>query len=140
MQQPASSGSRRIYRNRYVGEGTIMSNLFILFDASCNFCRRCKLWLQSQRQIIPLLFIEAGSDEAKSLFPLLDHSKTKSELTVVSDSGAIYHDAKAWLICLWALEEYRGWARTLASPQLMPTAKRFITMISDNRKNLSTFC
>lgn len=117
-----------------------MTSLFILFDASCNFCRACKTWLQSQRQTIPLLFIEAGSAEAEALFPLLDHAKTKSELTVISDTGAMYHDAKAWLICLWALEDYRAWARTLASPQLMPTAKRFITMISSNRKTLSTFC
>ncbi len=114
-----------------------MRNLFVLFDPNCGFCRRCKVWLQSQRQIIPLTFLEANSDDARRFFPALNHVQTLGELTVVSDSGGVYHGTKAWLICLWALNEYRGWSNTLASPELMPVAQKFITMISNNRKSIS---
>lgn len=114
-----------------------MRNLFILFDANCGFCRSCKLWLQSQRQIISLTFVEANSYDAHRLFPVLNHGETLGELTVISDIGGVYHGTKAWLICLWALKEYRAWANTLATPELMPIAKKFITMISDNRKTIS---
>jgi predicted DCC family thiol-disulfide oxidoreductase YuxK len=114
-----------------------MRNLFVLFDPKCAFCRKCKLWLQSQNQIVPLTFIEAASDDAKRIFPAINHAETLSELTVISDSGGIYHSTKAWLICLWALRSYRGWASTLSTPELMPLAKKFITMVSDNRKTIS---
>lgn len=117
-----------------------MKNLFILFDDSCKFCRRCKLWLQSQRQIIPLTFVAATTDDAVALFPLLDHSKTLGELTVIADTGAVYHGTKAWLMVLWALRDYRDWARSLASPEMMPLARKFITMISSNRKTISMVC
>jgi predicted DCC family thiol-disulfide oxidoreductase YuxK len=114
-----------------------MFNLFVLFDPNCGFCRRCKQWLQIQRQIIPLTFIEAASSEAKQLFPVLNHEETLTELTVISDNGAVYHGTKAWLIVLWSLKDYRGWARTLATPEMMPVAQKFITMVSDNRKTIS---
>lgn len=114
-----------------------MNNLFVLFDSTCAFCRQCRIWLQSQRQIVRLTFLEAGSLDAKKLFPALNHERTKADLTVVSDSGAVFHGSKAWLIILWALKDYRSWARTLASPELMPVAQKFISMISSNRRTIS---
>lgn len=117
-----------------------MKNLFVLFDDSCNFCRRCKVWLQSQKQLIALTFVAATSDDAKSIFPGLDHGKTLGELTVISDGGAVYHGTKAWLMVLWALRDYRDWSRSLASPELMPVARRFITMISSKRQTISRLC
>ena len=117
-----------------------MKNLFILFDESCKFCKRCKLWLQSQRQLVPLTFVAATTDDAKELFPVLDHSQTLGELTVIGDDGGVYHGTKAWLMVLWALKDYREWSRSLATPELMPVAKKFITMISTNRKTISMIC
>ncbi|MBX9690655.1 MAG: DUF393 domain-containing protein [Candidatus Obscuribacterales bacterium] len=117
-----------------------MNNLFVLFDPACAFCRRCKIWLQSQKQIVTLTFIEANSKDAKCIFPALNHEKTLAELTVVSDRGGVYQGTKAWLICLWALRDYRNWASTLGTPELLPVAQKFITMISSNRKTLSRIC
>jgi predicted DCC family thiol-disulfide oxidoreductase YuxK len=115
----------------------MLNNLFVLYDSSCELCRRCRNWLQFQKQIVALTFIEAASADAKEIFPLLDHARTLSELTVISDLGGVYTGAKAWLMCLWALTEYRGWARTLATPELLPTARKFLTMMSENRKAIS---
>ena len=114
-----------------------MRNIFVLFDASCELCYRCKGWVQSQRQIIPLTFIEACSSDAKKIFPCLDHGRTLEELTVIADDGSVYHGAKGWLMCLWSLTDYRGWAHTLATPERLPIAKRFISVVSANRKTVS---
>lgn len=114
-----------------------MQNMFVLYDPRCELCFRCKLWLQSQKQRIALTFIEAASEDAKRIFPNLEHARTLDELTVIADNGAVYRDIKAWLIVLWCLADYRGWAHSLSSPDRMPMAKKFITLISDNRKAIS---
>jgi predicted DCC family thiol-disulfide oxidoreductase YuxK len=115
----------------------MISNLFVLFDGDCELCAYCKGWLQSQKQAIPLTFIQAGSQDAKRVFPEINHRRTKSELTVIADDGCIYAGTKAWLMVLWALADYRAWARSLASPEMMPIARKFITMISDNRQAIN---
>lgn len=110
-----------------------MQDLFVLFDEKCELCRRCKDWLQTQKQRLFLTFIPATSAEARSLFPDLNHEMTLNELTVIGDNGAVYHGTKAWLMCLWALEDYRSWSYRLSTPESMPMAKRIITAISENR-------
>jgi predicted DCC family thiol-disulfide oxidoreductase YuxK len=114
-----------------------MNNIFVLYDTDCAFCVQCGKWIASQRQTVPITFIAAGSPEAQRIFPYIDHERTKIDLTVVSDVGGVYHDAKAWLMCLWALTEYRAWAVRLATPELMPSAKNIISTISNNRKTIS---
>src|SRR5262245_31410015 len=114
-----------------------MNNLFVLFDSSCELCQRCKSCLQSQHQQVSLTFIAAQSAEGQHIFPVLNHDETMEELTVVSDTGAVYHGAKAWIMCLWALTVYRSWSYRLATPEMMSVAKRFVTMVSDNRKSLN---
>ena len=114
-----------------------MNNLFVLFDSSCELCQHCKSWLQSQQQKVALTFIAAQSNEAQAIFPVLNHEETMEELTVISDTGAVYHGAKAWIMCLWALTDYRSWSYRLATPEMMHVAKRFVALISDNRKSLN---
>jgi predicted DCC family thiol-disulfide oxidoreductase YuxK len=110
-----------------------MRRLTVLYDARCSLCRRARLWLERQRQIVPLAFVAAGSQEAWQRFPGLDLARTLEELTVVGDGGEVYRGAKAWLICLWALRRYRGVARRLATPQALPGARRAFEWISRHR-------
>lgn len=114
-----------------------MRNIFILYDSSCELCRRCRTWIQFQRQIVHVTFLAAGSAEARKLFPNLDHERTLSELTVVTDSGAVYQGTKAYVMCLWVLRDFRKWSKTLASPEMLPLAKRFITMLSETAKSFN---
>jgi predicted DCC family thiol-disulfide oxidoreductase YuxK len=110
-----------------------METLTVLYDARCDPCSNIRIWMESQPAYVQLLFVAAGSEEAQRRFPLLDHAATLTELTVVSDAGDVYAGAQGWLMCLWALRAYRGWALQLGSPALMPTARRLITWISRNR-------
>jgi predicted DCC family thiol-disulfide oxidoreductase YuxK len=60
-----------------------------------------------------------------------------SELAVVSDEGHVWLGNSAFIICLWALREFRGWARTLATPMLRPMARQAFAAVSQNRQSLS---
>ena len=113
-----------------------MRELTVLYDPQCGLCRRAQAWLISKPKYVELVFVPASSEEARSRYPQLNHSLTLTDLTAISDQGAVYNGPKAWLMCLWALREYREWALRLSSPELLPTAKRVISMISQNRYQL----
>jgi predicted DCC family thiol-disulfide oxidoreductase YuxK len=99
---------------------------YVLYDEGCPICRTAHRWLASRAQLVPLVFVPAGSAEARQRFPGLDHAATLRDLTVIADTGAVYVHDGAWLACLWALADYRGMAERLGSPRLLPTARRFI--------------
>lgn len=113
-----------------------MRQLTVLYDASCGLCKRAQGWLMSQPKHVELIFVAATSEEARRRFPQLNHDLTLTDLTVIGDDGAVYFGPKAWLMCLWALREYREWSLRLSSPALLPTAKRVISTISQNRYQL----
>jgi predicted DCC family thiol-disulfide oxidoreductase YuxK len=119
------------------GAGRIGS-FTVLYDAACPVCRTARRWLESRAQLVPLIFVPAGSAEARSRFPSLDHAATLRDLTVIADTGAIYVHDGAWLACLWALADYRGMADRLSSPQLLPAARRFIAAAAAVRRQTRT--
>ena len=113
-----------------------MRELTVLYDSQCGLCRRAQAWLLNKPKYLELVFVPARSDEARSRYPQLNHDLTLTDLTVISDEGAVYAGPKAWLMCLWALRQYREWALRLSSPELLPTTKRVISTISQNRYQL----
>lgn len=113
-----------------------MRELTVLYDPQCGLCRRAQAWLLGKPKYLEMVFVPACSDEARSRYPQLNHDLSLADLTVISDAGAVYCGPKAWLMCLWALRQYREWAIRLSSPELLPTAKRVISTISQNRYQL----
>ena len=114
-----------------------MRSLYVLYDEHCELCKRLKDWLLGQRCWIALGLIPAGSARAKTKFPGLDQIAGSTDLVVVSDAGEVYLNNHAWIMCLYALEEYRDWALRLASPVLLPFARRAFDAISKNRATIS---
>ncbi|MDX3834571.1 thiol-disulfide oxidoreductase DCC family protein [Streptomyces europaeiscabiei] len=90
--------------------------LTVLYDARCGLCAFLREWLGRQRQLVPLGFVAAGSEEARRLFPSLDHGTTLEEITIVGDGGQVYRGTAAWIVCLWALREQRPLAHRLSTP------------------------
>lgn len=90
--------------------------LTVLYDAQCGLCAFVREWLGRQRQLVPLWFVPAGSEEARWRFPSLDHRATLEEITVVGDGGQIYRGSAAWIVCLWALRRHRPLAHRLSTP------------------------
>jgi len=114
-----------------------MKCLYVLFDADCELCVRCRNWLAQQAAFVPLVFIAFQSDEARRRFPGIDGLKPDEQLLVISDEGAVYRRAHAWIMCFWALENYREHAQRLALPALLPLAKLVCELLSRNRFFLS---
>ena len=114
-----------------------MPSLTLLYDPDCGLCSRAHEWLFDQPKLVELSFVPIKSDEARKRFPHLNHEITADDLTVIGDSGAVYFGPKAWLMVLWALSRYREWSYRLAAPELLPTTRRVVSMISQHRYQIS---
>ncbi len=114
-----------------------MKSLYVLYDEKCELCKRLKDWLLCQRSWIALGLIPAGSARARAKFPGLDQIVGAADLAVVSDAGEVYLNNHAWIMCLYALEEYRDWALRLSSPLLLPFARKAWETLSRNRSAIS---
>ena len=115
-----------------------MEKLYVLYDARCGLCSWARRWLMQQPAFVPLSFIPAGSVLAGRLFPGLGQpGKPAEELVVVSDEGGVYREGNAWIMCLFALEEYRDWANRLAHPLLRPLARQGFALLSGQRSRIS---
>ena len=105
--------------------------LTVLYDDGCNLCRQARRWLERQPKHVPMAFVPAA--EAPWRFPQLDAERVRSDVTVVSERGEIYYGAKAWLMCLWALRDYRSMSLSVSTPERMVLARRFVVWVSRNR-------
>lgn len=114
-----------------------MNKLTVLYDATCGFCAKCRWWLLGQPKFVEMEFLPAGGPDARERFPQLTAPGAPEELVVVSDEGGVYRGTAAWLMCLWALVEYREWADWLSTPALMPLARGTFALVSASRRKLS---
>ncbi len=114
-----------------------MRQLTIIYDHRCGLCRRARRWLESQETLIDLAFVAAGSGAARRLFPTLAGSEHPEELVVVGDDGGVYRGGNAWIMCLYALEDYREWSERLATPALAPLARQGFALLSKQRGRIS---
>lgn len=118
--------------------GTI-KKLHILYDADCAMCRQCRAFLLKQPAYFALEFVPLQTLDLESRFPGIGQFHPDRELIVITDEGGVYQGASAWIMCLYALPEYREWSQRLASPTLLPYAKKAVSVISSHRQALSRF-
>ena len=114
-----------------------MKRLYVLYDGECSLCERCRAWLARQPAYLELQFIPFQSEEVERRFPGIKALHPEQQLLVVSDEGLVYRGSHAWVICLYALREYRALAHRLAHPALLPWAQRVCEMLSANRFRVS---
>jgi predicted DCC family thiol-disulfide oxidoreductase YuxK len=133
LTEPFLPGSRPQRGSGLGGARPTEAILTVLYDGQCAFCRRAQTWLEGQPKYVSMTFVAAGSEEARRRFPGLDPGSALSELTVVGWRGEVYREAKAWIMCLWALKRYRSVALRFSTPERMPMARRFVAWISRNR-------
>src|SRR5262245_9080637 len=114
-----------------------MRRLFVLYDSGCGLCTWARRWLSRQPAFLEMVFIPAGSEWAARCFPDLTRPGQVDELVVVADDGGVYRDARAWIMCLYALVEYREWSIRLSQPLLLPLARQAFALLSKHRKDLS---
>jgi len=114
-----------------------MRKLYVLYDPKCELCCRLKDWLMVQPAWITLEVIPAGSPTARMMFPELEQIAGGNDLAVISDDGGVYLNDRAWIMVLYALDEYRDWAARLTHPLLMPLARQAYAVLARNRQSLS---
>jgi predicted DCC family thiol-disulfide oxidoreductase YuxK len=112
-----------------------MRTLFVLYDPRCGICTQIRNWLVRQPAYVVLHPIAIASPEAIARFPQI--TPGNQELVVIADTGEVWIGDRAWIICLWALPEFRGWANKLSSPSLLPLARQAFLAFSSNRLTLS---
>ena len=114
-----------------------MNTLTIFYDARCGLCSQVRRWLAAQPAYVRLEFLPYDAPEAARRFPAIQHMRADQEIVVMLDTGEVWQGAGAWVICLWALREYRGWSARLASPAMQSVARAVVHWISSNRISLS---
>jgi predicted DCC family thiol-disulfide oxidoreductase YuxK len=114
-----------------------MRRLTVLYDAHCPICVRCRDWMSEQASFVELQFLACGSQEAKTRYGAVPW--LGEELVVVSDEGDVWAGPAAFLVCLWALRDWREWSYRLSSPALAPMAQRFFHAVSTRRRRLAAW-
>lgn len=114
-----------------------MKKLTVLYDASCALCVRCRDWLATQWAHVEIELMSCQDLEARQRFGAIPW--LGEELVVVSDEGDVWVGAAAFLVCLWALVEWRPWSYRLSSPTFAPLAERFFHALSSNRRTIAAF-
>ncbi len=111
-----------------------VTSITILYDAACGLCTFSKDWIEKQSPLVGLEFLAAGSAEAQRAFPQIP----PGELAVVADTGEVWIGKHAWIVCLWALRDYRDLAFRLTSPALLRMSREAFLAVSRNRLALSS--
>lgn len=111
------------------------AQLTVVYDETCELCRRCRDWLASQPTRVPLVMVAAGSPEAAERFAGVPWLGT--ELVVAADDGRAWVGPAAFVMCLWATTRHGQWAARLSGPALAPTAERVLAALSTNRGRVS---
>ena len=112
-----------------------MNELTVLYDSSCALCLRCRDWLGTQASFVRLELVACDSEEARARFGVLPW--LGDQLVVVADDGRVWAGSAAFLVCLWALVEWREWSYRLSGPAFAPLAERFFRMISAERRRVA---
>jgi predicted DCC family thiol-disulfide oxidoreductase YuxK len=111
-----------------------VKTLFVMYDSHCGLCTEVRDWLQAQPSYLDLRLMASESEEALRMFPTLP----SGDLAEVSEDGQVWLGDRAYIVCLWALREFRGWAQRLASPLLRPLARQAFTTVSQKRYEVSS--
>lgn len=114
-----------------------MNTLTLFYDTRCGLCSQVRRWLTAQPAYVRLDFVPYDSPEATRRLPAIRHLQADQEIIILADTGEVWQGAGAWVICLWALREYRAWSARLASPAMQAMARQIVHWISANRIGLS---
>ena len=114
-----------------------MKRLTVIYDGACALCLRCADFLAGARTLVPLELLSCQSQDARERFGAVPW--LGEELVCVSDEGDVWIGPAAFLVCMWALADYREWSYRLSGPALAPLAERFFVAISSQRARIASF-
>jgi len=111
------------------------ARLTVIYDETCELCRRCHHWLALQPTHVELRFLRCGDPEIEERYGTFPWYR--QELVVVTDIGQAWIGPGAFLMCLWATRRWRAMSFRLHGTAFAPLAERFFHALSDNRATIS---
>ncbi len=90
-----------------------------------------------QAALVDLRFVPCTGEEAKARYG--DIPWLGDELVVVGDELEVWAGPAAFLVCLWALDEWREWSYRLSGTAFAPLAERFFLIVSARRRRFADF-
>jgi predicted DCC family thiol-disulfide oxidoreductase YuxK len=114
-----------------------MKSLTIFYDDGCAMCVRCRAWIEGQPTMIPVQFVSCHSTAALTL-RACGIEAVGRELVVTDDDGNVWIGSDAFIVCLWALAEYRDLAITLSDGIPGWLATKFFGIVERHRRWIGT--
>lgn len=108
---------------RYEAPAPPIRRLTVLHDPACPLCRHLADWLRRQPKLVELEFVPVSTPEAERRFPGIDQATAMREITVISDGGQVWTGHHAYVVCIWALAQYRPLANRLSTRAGLPLAR-----------------
>ena len=111
------------------------SRLTVIYDDTCELCRRCRHWLLQQSTFVERRFFATSDPQIRALYG--NYPWYQVELLVLDDQGRGWLGPDAFLMCLWATTRWRPMSFRLTGTALAPLAERFFHALSANRSLVS---
>ncbi len=111
--------------------------LYLLYDNHCGLCSKLTKWIIRQKLREPLTLVGWDTGQARRMFPTLVTTRPAEEIIMVSSSGEVWKNEKAWVMVLYALADYATLARRMAHPRLLPLVRQTFVLVSKERHAVS---
>lgn len=109
----------------------------IFYDGQCGMCCTFIGWLDKQEHVFQVDCYDYHQAKAKLVFPDIGNYDPSKELVVRVDENDVYTGAEGWVYCLWGCAKYRNVACKMNNAILLPMAKKFCYLVSNNRLKIS---
>ena len=114
-----------------------MSDVIVLYDGNCRFCRRTIRQLERERTLTPIRMLAQQSAEAQRRFPHLATTGVPENLIAIDASGGVHRAERAWVVIFGALRRYRFLSRIIAWRAVRPLAALGVAIVARNRFRIS---
>lgn len=115
-----------------------LTGLTVFYDGRCGLCCTFREWLERQPLRVAVALLPYQSAEAEAALPEIRALRPDREMIVRDDgSGQLFRGAEAWVMCLYVVRGYEPWARRLASPRLLPFARKVALHVANHRRLIS---
>ena len=110
-----------------------MKRLYVLYDGTAIVPALPDVARRSSRPLCRWFSSRCNRPKSACRFPGIEALHPEREIVVISDTGDVWQGGSAWVMCLWALREYREWSQRLAHPALLPLPGGPCELVSENR-------
>ena len=114
-----------------------IKSIEVYYDGRCAMCCTFQEWVMRLKRSFGVEFVAYQSARAEEIFPGVGELDPDRDMIVRTNEGEIFRGAEGWVLCMLSCGSYEKWANRLASPGLLPVAKKTCNLIAANRLGIS---